>query len=51
MNITGWPPEIDISLIIYRKPIIKKYTLASLENYSIMLMGKNDKQVYLEVDI
>ena len=51
MKITGCPPDIDISLIIYKNPIIKKYTFANFENYSIRLMGKKDNKVYFEVDI
>lgn len=31
--------------------MIKKYTLASLENYSAILMGKKVMRVYLEVEI
>jgi hypothetical protein len=39
-NIVGTPSELDIADIIYKKPIIKKYTLATLVNYSIRFFGK-----------
>jgi len=50
-RITGYPPEIDISLIIYSTPIIKKYWLAPLLNYSIKLRGKKVSTLYFEVEI
>lgn len=44
-------PLIEISLIIWRNPIIKKYTFANLENYSNKFIGRNVITVYLDVDI
>ena len=42
---------IDIMFIVYKIAIIRKYTLAILENYSNKFIGKNVKIVYLLVEI
>ena len=46
---TGYPSEIEISLTICKKPIIKKYTFATFENYSKRFLGTNVNNVYLVV--
>ena len=48
-NIAGFPSDIDITGIIYIKLIIKKYTLAIFENYSMIFLGRKLNILYLDV--
>ena len=48
-SITGVPFVIDIFGIICIKRMIRKYTLANFENYSIRFLGKNVSRVYFDV--
>jgi hypothetical protein len=49
IRLAGWPPEIEIEGITCKKQIMRKYTLASLENWRIMFLGKKLRKLYLDV--